>query len=457
MNSKIIFQIALLTTLILGAFTAHATPSAPVARVAVSVGEAKKWNAAGQEEPLKVGASLMAGDRIRTGSDSVAILIFTDEGRISLRADSELLIRHYQIDPAGVKTRIELELIKGTVRQISGNGSRTQPDRYRLNTPIAVIGVRGTDFLAKTTGDAVEAFVHEGKIVITPAQGNCAQSECAPVAMASSDSQLKYVRLSTDGHIEQREFRQGELERVFGIDMARANGRNAPMAGSGPTRLEPNEAQLPEGTRMVTNTIFAAYTQAEKRSQNKPDNAPDNNPSPTDNSAVKPTPPELPKQLVWGRFSSASALPQTLLVAYNEARQDRHVTVGELGEYALWRAGPTGRMNADLTGQAQFRLSGADAVLVQPTGVSTAQVTAATLGVDFDRSQFTATVGLQHASTGATSLNVGGKINEEGVFVGTNANERVAGALTRDGTEAGYLFSKDVAAGTFRGITLWKR
>jgi xanthine dehydrogenase molybdopterin-binding subunit B len=114
-------------------------------------------------------------------------------------------------------------------------------------------------------------------------------------------------------------------------------------------------------------------------------------------------------------------------------------------------------MNADLTGQAQFRLSGADAVLVQPTGVSTAQVTAATLGVDFDRSQFTATVGLQHASTGATSLNVGGKINEEGVFVGTNANERVAGALTRDGTEAGYLFSKDVAAGTFRGITLWKR
>ncbi len=455
MNSKIIFQIAFLTTLILGALTAQATPSAPVARVAVSVGEAKKWNAAGQEEPLKVGASLMAGDRIRTGSDSVAILIFTDEGRISLRADSELLIRHYQIDPAGVKTRIELELIKGTVRQISGNGSRTQPDRYRLNTPIAVIGVRGTDFLAKTTGDAVEAFVHEGKIVLTPAQANCAQSECTPVAMASSDSQLKYVRLSTDGRIEQREFRQGELERVFGIDMARAGARNTPVAGTSPTRLETSDAQLPEGTRMVTSTIFAAYTEAEKRSQNKPDGG-SNNQS-TDTTTLKPTPADMPRQLVWGRFSSASALPQTLMVAYSEASQGRHVTVGELGEYALWRANPTGRMNADLTGQANFRLAGADAVLVQPTGVSTAQVTAATLGVDFDRSLFKATVGLQHASAGATTINVGGKINEEGVFVGTNANERVAGALTRDGTEAGYLFSKDVAAGTFRGITLWKR
>ena len=35
--------------------------------------------------------------------------------------------------------------------------------------------------------------------------------------------------------------------------------------------------------------------------------------------------------------------------------------------------------------------------------------------------------------------------------------DRVAGALTRDGTEAGYLFSKDVSAGTLKGVTLWTR
>lgn len=478
MNSKIFTQLTLLATLVLGAFATHATPATPVARVAVSVGEAKKFNTAGQAEPLKVGTSLMAGDRIRTGSDSVAILVFTDEGRISLRADSELLIRHYQIDPAGVKTRIELELIKGTVRQISGNASRTQPERYRLNTPVAVIGVRGTDFLAKTTGDAVEAFVHEGKIILTPAQGTCAQTECAPVAMASSDTQLKYVRLGTDGRVEQREFRQGELERVFGMDMARVNTRTNTTAsaaagttasGSTASRLENNEAQLPEGTRMVTSTIFAAYTQAETRAQSKQDKPMPATPASVNVLATDPAslsltakpqteaPVERPKQLVWGRFSSAQALQQTLLIAYSEAHQGRHVTVGELGEYALWRANPTGRMNADLKGQADFRLAGADAMLVQTSGISAAQVTAATLGVDFDRSRFNATVGLQHATAGSANISVGGKINEEGVFVGTNGNERVAGALTRDGTEAGYLFSKDVAAGTFRGITLWKR
>jgi hypothetical protein len=506
MVGKIIFNIAFLASLL--GFNAW-SQTTPVARVAVSVGEAQKMSPAGQSERLLVGSKLMAGDRIRTGADGVAILVFSDEGRISLRADSELLIRHYEIDPTGVKTRIEIELIKGTVRQISGNASRSQPDRYRLNTPVAVIGVRGTDFLAKTSGDTVEAFVHEGKIILTPALGNCVQNNCAPVAMASSDSNLKYVRLSADGRIEQREFRHGELERVFGIEIARAtnpnNNRASALAATSSRPIESAEAQLPEGTRLVTSTIFAAYTKAESQllaNTNKPNSdlvntpaaspatnltpeptptpvatpkpeptptpvaTPKPEPTPTPTATPTPTVPtpepnivvaELPKQLVWGRFSTSSALPQQMLTSHTEAGQGRHVTVGELFEYALWRANPSGAMSNDLRGQADFRLAGAEAVLVQSKGISTAKVTSATLGVDFDNSLFNATVGLQHATAGAAAINVKGKINDEGVFVGTTATDRVAGALSRDGTEAGYLFNKDVAAGTFRGITLWKR
>jgi hypothetical protein len=425
----------------------------------MSVGEAKKLTPAGQTEQLQVGSSLMAGDRIRTGADGIVIMVFSDEGRISLRADSELLIRYYEIDPKGVKTHIELELVKGTIRQISGNGSRAQPERYRLNTPVAVIGVRGTDFLAKSDGNVVEAFVHEGKIVLTPATERCAQSACAPVAIASSDNNLKYVRLSTNGLVEQREFRQGELERIFGIDIARSSnpvqGRVASLASSPARLIEGSEAHLPEGTRTVTSTIFAANTKAEAQIR-----AHNTKPGP-----LLPVVPvsenilaiDMPKPIVWGRFSTASALPQQMLVPYAEASQGRHVTVGELFEYALWRANPSGAMSSDLRGQADFRLVDAEAVLVQNSGISTAKVTAATLGVDFDNALFKATVGMQHATAGAASINVSGKINIEGVFVGTNATDRVAGALTRDGTEAGYLFNKDVAAGTFRGITLWKR
>ena len=81
----------------------------------------------------------------------------------------------------------------------------------------------------------------------------------------------------------------------------------------------------------------------------------------------------------------------------------------------------------------------------------------ASLSVNFDRSTFAAGVNLSHQATGAVSLNVAGKFNDEGVFVGTNATERVAGALSLDGNKAGYLFSKDVSAGTLKGVTLWTR
>lgn len=429
---------------------------APVAKVAVSVGEVRKVGVAGQVEALQVGSSLWPGERIRTGPDAVAILVFSDEGRMSIRADSELLIRHYEVDPAGARTRIELELLRGTVRQISGNASRSQPDRYRLNTPIAVIGVRGTDFLAKTTGDAVEAFVHEGQIVLVPVAQVCARevvASCDPVAMASSASGARYVRLSAAGQVETREFRPGELERVFGIETARNGRAPATALATSPG----GDFKLPANAQLITDTIFVTYGADAQRLPALPAPASPVVPEPSPPPVLAPAPTPLPTQLVWGRFSSASALPVAMTVPYAEASQGRHVTVGELGEYALWRTDPSGRLDPTLRGKADFALAGAQAVLVQPGSITSATVKSASLQVDFDLSTFAAAVSLQHEVAGAASLSVAGKVNVEGVFVGANATERVAGALSRDGKEAGYLFSKDVSTGTFRGITLWGR
>jgi hypothetical protein len=165
----------------------------------------------------------------------------------------------------------------------------------------------------------------------------------------------------------------------------------------------------------------------------------------------------MPSQLVWGRFSSADALPAQFVLPYAQASQGRHVTVGELGQYALWRADPLGRLDPSLAGRAEFALAAAEAVLVQPAGTSSAMVTAATLNVDFDRYTFAASVGLAHQVAGTAHIAVSGRMNVEGVFTGTNATDSVAGAVSKDGKEAGYLFSKEVSAGTFRGVTLWGR
>ena len=75
--------------------------------------------------------------------------------------------------------------------------------------------------------------------------------------------------------------------------------------------------------------------------------------------------------------------------------------------------------------------------------------------VDFDKAAFGAGVNVAHAQTGPVSFSVEGRINDEGVFWAGNASQRVAGALSRDGKEAGYLFTKEMASGTFKGVTLW--
>jgi hypothetical protein len=117
-----------------------------------------------------------------------------------------------------------------------------------------------------------------------------------------------------------------------------------------------------------------------------------------------------------------------------------------------------GSIDASLQGLARFNLLGAQAVLEQASGgISSALVRAATLEINFDRASFLAGVDLVHQATGAQSLRVSGIVNNEGVFLGVNESERVAGAISRDGTEAGYLFSKDTSAGRLRGITLWTR
>lgn len=441
--------------LLLAASALRAEPST-VARVGLAVGEATRVNAAGLAEPLRLGTRLATGDRIITGKDAIAILVFADEGRVSLRADSELVIRRYHVDPSGADTRLELDLVRGAMRQISGDAARLQPERYRLNTPVAAIGVRGTDFLAKSSGNMLETFVHEGMIVVLPMNGRCtgggAVADCAPIAALSASDAGQYLRVTAAGAIERRAVNPEEIENLFGIKIVGARGVNDPARGAAPgvvfvagvgadvlKGLNRRDSWVGETPDLLAARELLRAVEADLLAA----------------GGTKSVSVELPRQLVWGRFSNADSLLTELPVAYGVAREGRHVTVGELGRYALWRADPAGQLASGLQGQVEFNLAASEAVFAQASGVSPAAVRAASLRVDFDRSVFGAGVTVAHAQTGDVSLTVNGAVNNQGVFWGGNAAQRVAGALSLDGREAGYLFTKEHALGTFKGVTLW--
>jgi hypothetical protein len=165
----------------------------------------------------------------------------------------------------------------------------------------------------------------------------------------------------------------------------------------------------------------------------------------------------MPTTLVWGRFNEPAQIPVAMPVSYDEARQGRHVMVGELSQYALWRNDPQGTLMPALKGQATFSLAAAESFYRTAAGNETAAISSAKLSADFDLARFSTELALRSASGVSTVLSATGVINDEGIFlsVAPDGSQRVAGGFSRKGTEAGYLFNKVVGGGVFQGITLW--
>ena len=468
----------LLATVCCWTFALHAGPQ-PVARVSMAVGDAQRIGASGQVTPLSLGTQLSEQDRIITGKDAMVILIFSDQARVALRPDSELLIRRYKVDPNGAETELQLDLLRGTVRQISGRAAQKQPERYRLNTPIAAIGVRGTDFLAKSGEGLVEAYVHEGAIVVAPLGGAGTPGEI-PAANLGAGFGVQYSRADRSKNLERQNVGQNDVERLFGMRIAASSSTDRTAAGN----TAGNAAQ-PDKKDRTEQTVVASLAPARDRDatgvsmqstaslaggvvQSSVMMVPNTPELPSPPLVVPPvtspevlppvTPPvvvQLPTQLVWGKFSNPQKLPFTLPVAYADVKDGRHTTVGELGQYALWRDGVNGPLDKSLRGQAQFALAAGEAFYQQAGKTLAVNLTDPRLQVDFDRLSFNTQIGLSGAGVPAQQLNVSGRMNDEGVFLGTASGQRVAGALSRNGVEAGYLFKIDNSAGQYQGITLW--
>jgi hypothetical protein len=70
---------------------------------------------------------------------------------------------------------------------------------------------------------------------------------------------------------------------------------------------------------------------------------------------------------------------------------------------------------------------------------------------------FSTRMDLSSPSLGSTEFSANGNVSSQGLFIGQQAGQNLAGALSMDGREAGYQFGKTLPAGEVSGITLWGR
>ncbi|MBU0987657.1 MAG: FecR family protein [Proteobacteria bacterium] len=97
------------------------------------------------ERRLIKGGPVYEGDTLEIESNSIAVVVFRDNSRVALHGQTRFKVEHYQYRQ-GKKDNIFLRLFKGGLRTLTGLIARHDPGAFKVGTPTAILGVRGTGF-----------------------------------------------------------------------------------------------------------------------------------------------------------------------------------------------------------------------------------------------------------------------------------------------------------------------
>lgn len=193
-----------------------------------------------REVPLQRGLTLYEGDVIITDAGAHVHVRFSDGALLSVRPNSRLSIERYSYQPGQpTENAVKFRLENGTARSITGKAGEEARHRFRLNTPVAAIGVRGTDFVVATDAASSAVAVNSGTIIVSPLGYGCSRDTLGPC----SGDLAKELSASMAGTLARVE--AGKVEFMATKDMPK--GRIAPPAESEPKTVvsAPPSAQAP--------------------------------------------------------------------------------------------------------------------------------------------------------------------------------------------------------------------
>lgn len=129
----------------------------------------------GMQRVAATGMELRSGDLIATGSEAEMHAEMEDGAYLAVRPGAQIRLVAYQMTGTAADTSW-IDLIKGGLRLVSGWIAKSNPGAFRLKTPVATIGIRGTDFevqhfATEEAPDPEEAgtqhLVYEGATVLS--------------------------------------------------------------------------------------------------------------------------------------------------------------------------------------------------------------------------------------------------------------------------------------------------
>ncbi len=154
----------------------------PAGQVERQKGTASR-SAAGATMDLTQGARVFVGDEIRTGPGARLQIRFDDQSALTLGENARITVDQFVYTPGGDSSQ-GIAIVRGVFRFATGQIGKLVPRNVAFETPVAVVGIRGTVFVGgeltvgMPPGQSHYGFqITEGAIEVTSPGGSVVLDE----------------------------------------------------------------------------------------------------------------------------------------------------------------------------------------------------------------------------------------------------------------------------------------
>ena len=389
---------------------------------------------------IALGHAVQEGDELATGADGYAYLKTVDNGFLILRPNTRARVTAYHIDRQNpAQTRIKLELLNGVARSISGQAVNQARQNFRFNTPVAAIGVRGTDFIVFTDRETSRVVVISGGVVVSGFAGACGPEGSGPCEGATS-----------------RELFSSQVGQLLQVSRGQAVPQLLPSNGLSPDVTAPPRPDEPSGRRSATGATLTLNNAELSLDAQRSANPLLLNPPPN-------PPPEPQRQIVWGRWAAVLGQAGDIDIAKIVAAKGELLAISPY--FAVLRTSGVD-WQTPVQGTMGFALQQSEAYILTESSraLSAARLENGQLQIDFSRASFATSFDLVSQQSERFKFQAQGDVSRDGRLLGASqfarpTNMAVSGAIgPENGGSAAYIFQgriDDARLGT--GVTSWIR
>jgi hypothetical protein len=458
-------QLIIIASLSAAAQLAHAAEAGKVIYVA--------GTAAIADRAAALGAPVQEGDMLSTGADGYVYVKTVDNGLFILRPNTRARIAAYHVDAANpANTRIKLELLSGVARSRSGEAVKLARQNFRFNTPVAAIGVRGTDFTVFTDQDTSRVAVISGGITVSGFAGACLPEGSGPCEGGAS----RELSATQKGQLLQ--IQRGKAPQLLQGGSLSPDVIAPPRADEPITKTAGSSGSSPAEPSLdpkKSENLLLVSAPAQPPAPPPPAPTPTPTPEPEPEPLPTPTPPTTKppvveigvptppvtvpgREISWGRFQ------RVLDLAANSAiRKDGAERLAFNEYFVLFRSLTGSTFVAPERGEVGFALNSSQAFVRDMTtqAVTPATLENGQLRVDFGTKGFTTSFDLLTAGAERFNMRAEGSVAGDGRLYGNSqfqkpTNMTVNGVLGPN-NDATYLFNGNIDAGRVAsGVTYWK-